>query len=107
MTRDLKEEYDEHSTTPSDYSLYFYIEPSITIYFDEQVYKQHSATSRGQQFKNMIKEKLDQLFSAPVGMQAAESKKLNIARIDLVFDNEYTIKMLRERGNALYSWPLL
>lgn len=34
MTKDLKEEYDEASTTPSDYTLYFYIEPDIQEYFD-------------------------------------------------------------------------
>lgn len=33
--------------------------------------------------------------------------KLNIARMDLVFDNEDTIKMLRERGLALYDKDLI
>lgn len=38
MTSVLKEEYDEASITPSDYALYFYIEPSITEHFNESVY---------------------------------------------------------------------
>lgn len=36
MTQELKTEYDEAMTTPSDYTLHMYIEPSITEYFNEK-----------------------------------------------------------------------
>lgn len=52
----------------------------------------------------MIMVGLDEVFRPPDdAMNLPADKKLNIARIDLVFDNEYLIKMLRERGMAMYD----
>lgn len=103
MTSDLKDEYDEASITPSDYTLYFYIEPAIQEYFDQQVYNpDNKKVSRGQQFKDMLEKELLEVFRPP-GRQTTrpEDKRLNIARMDLVFDNRYLIKKLRQRGAAM------
>jgi hypothetical protein len=48
----------------------------------------------------MLERELHDLFRPVSGR---EERRLNIARIDLVFDNEKTIKLLRERGLALYD----
>ena len=52
----------------------------------------------------MVEQELGELFKAP-GSEVVrhDDKKLNIAKLDLVFDNEFLIKKLKERGLALYD----
>lgn len=50
----------------------------------------------------MLEREIKEVFRPP-GRQAYQvnEKRLNIARMDLVFDNRYLIKKLRQRGNAM------
>ena len=54
MTSELKNSFDENTITPSDYTIYFYLEPSITESFDEREYKPNDTKSRGDQFKDWM-----------------------------------------------------
>jgi hypothetical protein len=41
-TKELKKSYDQETITPSDYTLYFYLEPSISQNFDSYKYDEDS-----------------------------------------------------------------
>ena len=54
----------------------------------EELYNPYSSRSRGLLFKKYVKDKLS-------------IEDLNIARIDLVFDNKHMIELLEGRGHAM------
>ena len=84
--------YDELNLTASDYTVYIDINSAHREEFDrlyvEELYNPYSSNSRGLLFKKYVKDKLS-------------IEDLNIARIDLVFDNKHMIELLEGRGHAM------
>jgi hypothetical protein len=97
-TEKLGKLYDELNITADDYTLYANISSRHRQEFmekygnkleqQERTQAREVNASRGQLFKKYIQEKM-------------HVDRVNIARIDLVFDNKNIIDLLEARGNAL------
>lgn len=90
--KDMTKNYDEKTVTPSDYTLFFRIDPEQNKIFNKYFYNPNSDVSRGEQMRNWIWDQLA-VFS--------KDERIKIARIDLSFDNRRMINLLRQRGDAI------
>lgn len=91
-TEKLGKLYDELNITANDYTVYANISSRHRYEFEEmyhqKIEQQADKFSRGYFFKKYIQDKL-------------RVDRVNIARIDLVFDNKNMIDLLELRGNVL------
>ena len=75
--------------TPSDYTVYFYIDKEQSKIFQTHFYDNTKEKSRGMQFREWIWHQIA-VFRTP-----ENNEKIKIARMDLVFDNADIIKLLK------------
>ena len=85
--------WDENNVTPSDYTLYFTLDSEISQQFDREIFKPDQfELSRGEQFKRWIKNEI---------LNFNRRDEVKIVRIDLAFDNQEMIELLKSRGLAI------
>ena len=92
-TKQLSRDYDEKVVSPSDYTLFFRLDPEQNTRFNKHFYDpSNKKSSRGQQMRAWIWHQLA-VFN--------KDDRIKIARMDLVFNNYAMIQRLCERGKAI------
>ena len=91
-TKALSKNYDERNVSPSDYTLFFKLDPQQNRVFNQVFYDPKKDSSRGQQMRAWIWHQLA-VFN--------KDDRIKIARMDMVFDNYEMITMLSKRGTAI------
>jgi hypothetical protein len=83
---------DEGFLTTSDYTVFIEIDPETSQKFDDHIHIPKLGKSRGQQFKEFVYHQI---------MAFTRDDGFRIARMDLVFDNNRMIELLKRRGEAI------
>lgn len=91
---DQMEKNDENYLTTSDYTAYIEIDRETSDKFDDHIHIPKLDKSRGQQFKEFVYAQIKAF---------TRDDSFRIARMDLVFDNNHMIDMLKARGEAIKS----
>ena len=94
-TKDLAAKYDESVVTPCDYTLFAYIPKGISEHFREDHYDPDSTDSFGCQLRQHLIEDMRAILT--------EDDRITVARMDLVFDNNHMIELIKERGAAIMN----
>lgn len=108
-TRVLAKRYIKNHVQVMDYTMFFPIKQSQLKEFDQEHYKPNSAESRGMQLKKYVIEHLGELTRNVMLKEASQSnedppdldKNAQITRVDLVFDNNNLLNILKKRGRAI------